>query len=929
MEPKVELTDSGVGPGSCRSTASCLPVHGQLTRTLFRMGHSSAPIWLMLLVVLTLAPRSTKGQSSGSGEYLRSCLLSCSVNKQLFFIYNPPAAEPVMWLADGVKVSYRIDSVSSDLSRYQVVFENLSDDTVVLENVVPYGEFPDQVYLSASGPWNLARARLYLPEKSPVGVILPDNAWEMGFGIRGKSMAIARRTKWEHAIRKRYETHLLPGGNVRYTLWERPAKPTWQESLRRFCQDDYLFELPVFTDSLYHRSDLAWIRKAYLIVLQFAWDRAFIDPVSGNYRLTAFLKESGSLIGHYDVFGVWPTWPRLGLDERNQWDMYRSLPGGLEALRQLADSSRKLGTRFFIAWNPWDQGTRAENQLKGMASLIQTIGADGVVLDTRGSSSLELQRSADSVRKGVVMYSEGMAVVRDMPGIISGRVHDAIFMPPPLNLNKFIRPDFSIFRVCQLSQGHIHREAAISLFNGYGLEINTFAPGRPEWTTSELSGLGRVLRVLRENHKNFVARDWIPLLPVAPDSIWVNVFPGSNKSIYTVLCLDPAGFEGPLIPFRPNEGNHYVSLWHHEELSPGLYNGAHHLPVSLEPYFRSLKDTRREGSVDVVASLPLLLKVKLTDDSLVIDQPGNDTVKVWAGNPSYNKEPVILTAGGLKLHIPSTFGRFEGKIVIQLFQEGELADERIVRLQPGTARKVSVPGRVLKTGDSEGMVKIPRGQIMLKTSNPDQFIPYPADSLVVDLESYLIDIYPVTNGQYARFIQASGYKPVDGINFLKQWQQGKCPDSLLDHPVVWVSRADAEAYAHWANKRLPTEAEWQMAARGSDEKPWPWGSSFDSLRCNVTGIRTLPVDRFGENGQSDWGVRDLIGNVWQITADLYDNGAYRFSILKGGSYWNPTSSWWYIRGGAQPVNHRQMWLHVASGFDRSATVGFRCVRDID
>ena len=75
------------------------------------------------------------------------------------------------------------------------------------------------------------------------------------------------------------------------------------------------------------------------------------------------------------------------------------------------------------------------------------------------------------------MYSEGMAVPKDMPGIISGRVHNAIFLSPELNLNKLIKPDFSIFRVCDVGEDIIHREIAISFFNGYGTELNMFRPG--------------------------------------------------------------------------------------------------------------------------------------------------------------------------------------------------------------------------------------------------------------------------------------------------------------------------------------------------------------------------------------------------------------------------------------------------------------------
>lgn len=98
-----------------------------------------------------------------------------------------------------------------------------------------------------------------------------------------------------------------------------------------------------------------------------------------------------------------------------------------------------------------------EGHLKGLADLIKGTSADGVVLDTKGESSRELQEAADQVKPGVIMYSEGMAVPKDMQGIISGRVHNALYYPPMLNLNKFIRPDFAIFRVAEVYKEPIQR----------------------------------------------------------------------------------------------------------------------------------------------------------------------------------------------------------------------------------------------------------------------------------------------------------------------------------------------------------------------------------------------------------------------------------------------------------------------------------------
>ncbi len=162
-----------------------------------------------------------------------------------------------------------------------------------------------------------------------------------------------------------------------------------------------------------------------------------------------------SYFGKIDVFGIWPTWPRLGLDKRNQWDLYRDLPGGTAQLQEFCTNVTSIlvqDSLLLIIHGITVQEKRII--YRGMAQLIDEIEADGVVLDTVGSSSAELQAAADSVRKGVVMYSEGMAVVKDMPGIISGRVHNAIYLSPELNLNKLIKPDFAIFRVCDVGRGY-------------------------------------------------------------------------------------------------------------------------------------------------------------------------------------------------------------------------------------------------------------------------------------------------------------------------------------------------------------------------------------------------------------------------------------------------------------------------------------------
>ncbi|RQV98404.1 MAG: sulfatase-modifying factor protein [Calditrichaeota bacterium] len=821
--------------------------------------------------------------------------------------------------------------------RATVLFRNQSSDTVKIANVVPFGQSPEHIYITASGPWALARTKLFRPGLGPVGVILPDNAWELGYSdilLEDSThiSALCRRTDHKNGIKRRWWTLLPPAASVTYTIYVESVRGSWQDALKRVFQERWLYDLEKFDLSLYQRKDLQWIRHEYIIGMQMAWDHEFYDPVKGGYQFGEFLEEGMNLFGGYDIYGLWPTWPRLGIDQRNQWDMYGDIPGGLEKLREISGLARSLGTRFFIAFNPWDQSTRMEDPLKGMARLIEETDADGVVLDTRGSSSKELQEAADRVKPGVVMYSEGMAVPRDMPGIVSGRVHDAIRMPPPLNLNKLIKPDFAIFRVGQLWDGHLKRDISLAFFNGYGMELNTFHPGRPEWRQDMYRYLGKTTRILRENSSNFLVPDWVPLISSRQDSIWINKWPGTNKTLYTMFSLVPEGFSGSLFEIEAGNNTHLVDLWHHEEILPDTIDQKLFASVNLDAFNRQWMNTRREGSAGCVAEFQKILEVKLEYDSLFFASGGGDEIRIWTGDPSYQNVPQTFSSGSYGHSILDLFGRYEGKVVVQLLGKGILLDERVVHIIPGTARLISQP-EFTETAETipDGMIKIPAGSLRVNLTANDESatVRYPQkyreDKSFVVKEFY-IDKYPVTNASYREFLEATGYQPEDVLNFLKHWIDGRIPPGLENHPVVNVSLEDARAYCSWAGKRLPTELEWQLAAQGRDGRLWPWGVEFDSAKCNVAISHSTPVDSF-PSGASPYGVMDLVGNVWQLTSDVYDNGSYYYVIMRGGSYYDPTSSWWYVKGGPQSLDKHQLMYLVSPVFDRNATVGFRCVQD--
>ncbi|HYX08343.1 MAG TPA: SUMF1/EgtB/PvdO family nonheme iron enzyme, partial [Bacteroidales bacterium] len=724
---------------------------------------------------------------------------------------------------------------------------------------------------------------------------------------------------------------LPPGSSVTFNTWfEIVTGDNWQAGLKHIFRDRMVYSVRQFDSSLYDREDLAWIKSCYLSTLQFAWDHSFYDLQKEKYNIYDFLEKGKDNFGGYDIYDLWPTWPRLGLDKRNQWELYADLPWGLDKLRELSNYARNNGTRFFITYTPWDNKTDHSDSVRALTSIVKAVDADGVLLDKTVENTKWLQRVSDSVKNGVVIYNAEMPTPPEMQYSLTGRISDSIFLQAPLNLYKFIRPDLSIFRSCGLSQGSLHREVAVSLFNGYGIEIRTFQPVFPAFDKREYSYLGQTLRILRENNSCFSSSDYMPLVETQVDSIWVNQWNSNQKTIYTVLSLNPKGYYGDLFEIYRRKGWHFVNIWDHNEISPVKRGSKSFVSVSIPPFSRKWLNTRQAGQASVIACFPEIIQQAINGDSLFIKTGKGDKLLIWKGQPDYKDTALMLKAQSeIALSLSEKFPAYHGKLVIQLMNKNELIDERIVDLKntwPRLISKQEITDRVSKT--PEDMEKVPGGVFIYSAVSPSSIIPYPEipQPAVLKMSGFFMDRYPVTNQQFYKFLEESGYRPKNSQNFLKNWENGTYPRGQGNYPVIWISIDDARAYAHWAGKRLPTEAEWQYAAQGNDGRTWPWGNEFHATKCNNGFGRPTPVDAFPK-GASPFGIEDMVGNVWQLTNDVYDDGSYYFLMIRGGSFFEPGTSKWYLPGGPQPVNNRQMLLRVSPGFDRSGTVGFRCVKD--
>lgn len=196
----------------------------------------------------------------------------------------------------------------------------------------------------------------------------------------------------------------------------------------------------------------------------------------------------------------------------------------------------------------------------------------------------------------------------------------------------------------------------------------------------------------------------------------------------------------------------------------------------------------------------------------------------------------------------------------------------------------------------------------------------------IDLDDYYIDKTEVTNKQYKDFLDATQYRPKDPMNFLKHWTNGEYPPELENHPVVYVDFEDAKAYAQWAGKTLPTEAQWQYAAQGTDGRLFPWGNQWDSTKANVGTKGTKPVGSYPK-GASPFGAFDMTGNVAEMTDSFHDDNWHWFSYIRGGSWFQAGGSVWYAENGLLTNTQRLKYWWLNPGYNRSSTIGFRCVKN--
>jgi formylglycine-generating enzyme required for sulfatase activity len=659
-----------------------------------------------------------------------------------------------------------------------------------------------------------------------------------------------------------------------------------------------------YDDSLYRDPSLLWTQSSFVQPQMMIHDRKFYDPSARQYTIGRYLDDVNRRYGGIDSVLIWHTYSNIGIDSRNQYDLFRDLPGGIGGVKQMVDDFHRHNVRVFFPIMLWDQGTHDEgvSDAEAISRELASIGADGINGDTLEGMPRTFRNASESKGHPLALEPEvGMASDEMLAyNSLTWGYWDYTFVPS-VSRFKWLEPRHMVNISNRWAHDHTD-DLQEAFFNGIGFESweNIWGIWN-QMTPRDAEALRRTAAIERAFAPLLVSPQWEPHFPMQQFGVFASRWPEETETLWTVVNRNGYSTSGRqmLVPYKANA--RYFDLWHGVELSP-----------------------EREGNLSVLA--------------FDIENSGFGAI-LEATEPDPNLGKLLAAMHALSEHPLSKFSR-----------EWHSLPQKLVPIE-ATKPVSAVP---------EGMVEFPEADFVFRVNgieiegmNDDGVdFQYPWENSArryheqkVHIKTFSIDKYPVTHADYKRFLDATHYHPTDDHNFLKDWSNGTYPAGWGNKPVTWVSLEDARAFAQWAGKRLPHEWEWQYAAQGADGRLYPWGNQWpqpapvgpESTTESTLSTPYFPLPDRGRDvlpasdvdahpaGASPFGVMDLVGNVWQWT-DEYTDDHTRAAVLRGGSHYQPQGSRWYFPQ-AYKLSQHGKYLLMAPSIDRSGTIGFRCAVD--
>lgn len=577
--------------------------------------------------------------------------------------------------------------------------------------------------------------------------------------------------------------------------------PESMERSRRLSAFKRRFRLSL-DDTLYIRRDLRWAQRCFVCGFLFVYDRIFWHPEQMRYRVEELLEEAEREFGGFDAVVLWHAYPRIGADERNQFDFWRDMPGGIRGVRQVVKQFHRHGVRVFIPYLPWDTGTRREPQpdTHVLAETVAQLDVDGIFLDTMVEAPVRLREAVDTRRRGVVFEPEGHPTIEEMERCNASWAQwlQAFNGIGVLHL-KWIERRHIQHQIRRWDTDHT-QELAAAWLNGSGVLVweNIFGSWNP-WRQEDRAALRRMAPVWRATADLLHGGEWLPCYPAATKDVLASCWKQQDRWLWTFYRQ--AGEQVATLPVPPalrSQAWHWYDLWRGEPLQPVRCDGGQWVIEFPLERFGAVLALSGEADRNIRSLLEHQRRLPAGDRQLPAQDAHVSSLPVVQAQPS----PLTSSPRRIPEHAEFVTGGIVRFVV------------RHVRRECGCYPDLETP---------------PDEWRRFLTGNP--FHEEIEHHLTQRLDDFHTMPAPVTNAQYQAFLNATGYAPADPTNFLKHWGGKRCPSNLMDEPVVYVDLHDARAYAAWAGARLPTEWEWQRAAEVLGERflygtVWEWTESL-------------------------------------------------------------------------------------------------------
>ena len=691
----------------------------------------------------------------------------------------------------------------------------------------------------------------------------------------------------------------------------------------------------------------AWSASCRVVAQVWLWDELLYDFAARTFTPERLIADADARFGGFDGVVLWHAYPDIGLDERNQWDFYREVPG----LRALVDAFHALGVRVFCDYNPWDVGTRrAGSDARELSALIAEFGF-GVFLDTLKQADAELIEPIFAARPGLALETESKLSLADLgTHTLSWAQWFADSDVPGVLKTHFYEPRHIQHHVRRWNRDH-GAELISAWLNGVGVMVwEVVFSAWVGWNDRDAATLRR-MRPVHRAWADLLGSAPTPLVRLSDAAHAAGVYAASwSDGDRTLLALANTSDADVRLtaadlyrqadrPTTQNPGydDHGTAQDpdrlgdrppHPTDPSAGI--GTAEIDPSYGWSADHNSDLSRVGWC-LVGGHPVADGVLVPARSIggVVSGPGAaELATLTAGPPPTSSAFPYLDTIRLSPYPPVRGGvpAHPGRASDEL-----LGDEaQVIRAVGGPVTDGDGTHAADTPASGSRLTQVPAGRHHLTVRyrcretglyGEAPFVEEwkPLHPRLHDLRTreFVIDLddavsvadREVTRAEFEAFVAATGYRwsgpgssratrtpdigsaEIPGSPGVSSptpaWASE--PLSASDDPVTWVSLDDARAYAAWAGARLPTEFEWQLAAQA---------------------------------GRWDRRVA-----VWNWTDSEHTDGRSRFCILKGGSDCTVTGSEWYVESGRRGPDWSLKYLRKGFDLDRNAWTGFRLAYD--